>query len=306
MQKRKGVLGIVLALLAVVVALAGWYLHGHVIPVLQPAGEVGDKERNLMIFAVAISLVVVVPVFIMLGLFAWRYREGNPHGRYDPKLEGSRAAETVWWLVPTAIITIIAVVTWNSSYALDPFKPLASSNKTLHIQVVALDWKWLFIYPDQDVARVNVVDIPVGTPVEFDITSDTVMTSFWAPQLGGQMYAMPGMTTQLNLQADKAGDYHGVAANISGKGFADMTFTVHALPPEVYGDWLHVMHRLPQHLTAAAYDQLAKPSVVTQPNELRNGYSGVDPNLYDTIVMKYMMPMNGGASVDAANVGVSF
>ncbi|HEY4160595.1 MAG TPA: hypothetical protein VGM08_00880, partial [Candidatus Saccharimonadales bacterium] len=135
MQKRRKVLGIILALIAAVVALAGWYLRRYTIPVLQPAGEIGDKERNLMIFVVLISLVVVIPVFIMLGVIAWRYREGNPHGRYSPDLDGNRVAETIWWLIPAAIIGIVGTVTWRSSYALDPFKPL-SGGKTEHIQVV--------------------------------------------------------------------------------------------------------------------------------------------------------------------------
>jgi cytochrome o ubiquinol oxidase subunit 2 len=305
-MKTRGKILAVAALLLAVVVLAGVYLHRYPIAVLQPAGQIGHKERNLIIFTASVSLVVVVPVFILLGLFAWRYREGNPRGRYDPKLEGSSKLETVWWLLPGLIITLIAVVTWRSSYALDPFKPL-QGRKPLHIQVVAMDWKWLFIYPDQNVARVNAVDIPVGTPVEFDITSDAVMTSFWVPQLGGQMYAMPGMTTQLNLEASKAGDYHGVAANISGKGFADMTFTVHAMPPEIYDDWLQNMHRVPQHLTDLTYNQLAIPGTLT-PADLGIGkqytYSSVQPGLYDTIVMKYMMPTDGSDSVDTA--GVSF
>ncbi|HSX05833.1 MAG TPA: COX aromatic rich motif-containing protein [Candidatus Saccharimonadales bacterium] len=282
-------LGIVLLL--AIVGGTSMLLRGHTVSILQPVGEIGQKEKNLITFTVLLSLVVVIPVFILLGYIAWHYREGNTRAKYSPNLEGSAVAETIWWLIPTALLVIISVVNWRSSYALDPFKPLSSSKPTLHIQVVALDWKWLFIYPDQHIARVNVVDIPVGTPVDFEITSDTVMTSFWAPQLGGQMYAMPGMSTHLNLVAAKAGNYDGVAANISGKGFADMKFTVHALPPDIYGDWLQIMHRLPKHLTASDYANLARPSVITQPNEFNNGYSTVDPTLYDTIVMKYMMPL---------------
>jgi len=288
--------GILLGL--AIVAVTGWYLHGHLVSVLQPAGEVGTKERNLLAFCAALSVVVVVPVFALLWHVAWKYREGNAaHAKYTPDVDGNALAETVWWLIPTVLIGIISVITWRSSYAMDPFKPLDTGKKTMHIQVVAMDWKWLFIYPDDHIARVNVVDIPVGTPVEFDITSDTVMTSFWAPQLGGQMYAMPGMTTKLNLVADKAGDYNGVAANISGKGFADMKFTVHALPPEIYGYWMKTMHRLPKHLTTAEYARLSKPSVFTQPG-IRDSYGNVQPGLYDTIVMKYMMPMGGNTNVE--------
>lgn len=292
-MKTKYKIGIGVILVAALVAVTGWYLSRHTIAVLQPAGKIGTDERNLMILCISISGGIVIPVFGLLGYFAWKYREGNRRAKYDPEFGGSKLAETIWWLVPSVLLVIIATITWQSSYALDPFKPLKSNKPTMHIQVVAMDWKWLFIYPDQHIARVNAVDVPVGTPVEFDITSDTVMTSFWVPQLGGQMYAMPGMTTKLNLVADKPGNYSGVAANISGKGFADMTFTVHALPAPVYNDWLQVMHRLPKHLTSQEYARLSAPSVVTQPTEHDNGYSAVEPGLYDTITMKYMMPMGG-------------
>ncbi|HUB93331.1 MAG TPA: COX aromatic rich motif-containing protein [Verrucomicrobiae bacterium] len=299
MGKHRKILAI-LTLFVVVILLAAWYLHGHTIAVLQPAGPIGEKERNLMIFAVSISAIVVIPVFTILGLFAWRYRESNPRGRYDPKLEGSGKLEAVWWLTPAIIITIIGVVTWRSSYALDPFKPLSAN--TEHIQVVALDWKWLFIYPEQHVASVNVAYVPVGTPVEFDLTSDTVMTSFWVPQLGGQMYAMPGMVTKLNLEAAKPGSYHGLAANISGDGFADQTFTAVAVEPQFYAKSINAMQVDANKLTEASYSTLAKPGVMPAPG-IRY-YGTVDPNLYDTILMRYMVPINGGDSVDTVNAGV--
>lgn len=288
MKKRGKVLAIAAAVLVVIIASAWFFVH-HTFPVLQPSGEVGDKERNLIVFTVALSTVVVVPVFVLLAVFAIRYREGGG-GKYDGKLEGNRKAEIIWWAIPAVLIFIIATVTWRSSHALDPFKQLGDN--TLHIQVVALDWKWLFIYPGDNIARVNVVDIPAGQPVEFDITSDTVMTSFWVPSLGGQMYAMPGMQTKLNLEA-KAGNYNGVAANISGEGFADMTFTVHALPPAVYDDWVQTMHHVPNRLTTAEYDKLAKPSTLS-PADVGMGkqytYGGVQPALYDTVINKYMTP----------------
>lgn len=292
-KHTKTLLGVLLA--GVVIAAAAWYLRSHPVDVLQPAGQIGTKERNLITFCVLLSATVVIPVFWLLIHFAWKYREGNHQAAYDPDQEGHWQIETIWWLIPGVLLAILSVVTWRSSYALDPFKPL-SGGKPVHIQVVAMDWKWLFIYPGENIARVNAVDIPVGTPVEFDITSDSVMSSFWVPKLGGQMYAMPGMVTKLNLQADKPGDFNGVSANIGGKGFADMKFTVHALPANVYDDWLQVMHRLPKQLTAAEYTKLAKPSVVTQPTERDNGYSSVEPGLYDTIVTNYMMPTNQHAA----------
>ncbi|HSX16059.1 MAG TPA: COX aromatic rich motif-containing protein [Candidatus Saccharimonadales bacterium] len=280
-----------LAAIAGIVAVTGWYLSRHMVAVVQPAGQIAHKELNLIILCSVLSGLIVIPVFSLLIYFVWKYREGNKTAKYAPEFEGNWQIETVWWVIPTILLVVISTITWRSSYALDPYKPLSSTKPTLHIQVVAMDWKWLFIYPGEHIARVNAVDIPVGTPVEFDITSDTTMGSFWVPQLGGQMYAMPGMVTRLNLQADKLGDYRGVSANIGGKGFADMKFTVHVLPAEIYGYWLDIMHRLPQHLTAAEYAKLSKPSVITEPTEFKNGYSSVEPNLYDNIVMKSMMPI---------------
>jgi cytochrome o ubiquinol oxidase subunit II len=164
---------------------------------------------------------------------------------------------------------------------------------------VALDWKWLFIYPDQKVASVNEAAIPANTPVDFQITSDTVMTSFWAPQLGGQMYAMPGMATQLNLMASKTGNFHGVAANISGSGFAGMTFTLKSMSQPEFNDWISMAKHSDNNLTSQGYAQLAQPSTDNRPTY----YASASPALYDTILMKYMMPMGGGDNVDTAGVG---
>jgi cytochrome o ubiquinol oxidase subunit 2 len=253
----------------------------------------------LILICSLISGVVVLPVFGMLGLFAWKYRENAPRkAKYSPELEGNRLAETIWWLVPAIMLTIISVINWRSTYALDPFKRLSSNKPTLHIQVVALDWKWLFIYPDQHVASVGQAAIPVGTPVDFEITSDTVMTSFWAPQLGGQMYAMPGMATHLNLNAMQPGDYRGVAANISGKGFANMTFNLKAVSDANFERWTGAVRHSPDKLTATSYATLAQPSEYRTPSY----YASVDSRLYDTIVMKYMMPMGGNTHTAHAGV----
>jgi len=284
--------------LLAVIALAGWYLHHHLIPVLQPAGPVAEKERNLIIFCVVISAIVVIPVFAMLGLFAWRYREGNHNATYSPDLGGSALAEVVWWLVPTAIIVIISVVTWRSTYALDPFKPLPSNKPTLHIQVVALDWKWLFIYPGQNVASINEAAVPVNTPVDFELTSDTVMNSFWDPQLGGQMYAMPGMETQLNLEASKLGSFHGLSANINGDGFAGMTFTVKSMQQNGFNRWVTAAKHSGRSLTSSQYASLARPSE----NNPVTYYGSVQPELYDTIMLKYMIPTTEGVSANSAGV----
>jgi cytochrome o ubiquinol oxidase subunit 2 len=279
---------IILALVALIVltVIAGYFKHSNV-QVFNSAGSVGEKERNLMFFALGLSLVVVIPVYILLFSFAWRYREGSKKKRkYNPELAGNWLAEAIWWIIPTILITILSVVTWQSSHALDPYRPLVSNEKPMTIQVVALDWKWLFIYPKQHVASVNFVQIPVGTPVKFQITSDAPMNSLWIPQLGGQIYAMPGMATQLNLVANRAGDYHGSSANISGTGFSRMDFTARASSNADFRQWVESAKSSSNPLNRRAYDQLAKPS---QDNQVAS-YSSVENDLFDQVILKYIVP----------------
>src|SRR5580700_9838221 len=197
MNKKFRVTALIVVILGFL-SVAGWYLHHTNIPVLEPKGPVGLQERNLLFFGAALSLVVVIPVFTMLFFITWKYREGNTKAKYSPDFDHSRIAETIWWLIPAVLITILSVVGWNSSHTLDPYRPLSSKTPQMTIQVVALDWKWLFIYPQQHIATVNMVQFPKNTPINFEITSDSVMNSFWIPQLGGQIYSMPGMSTQLH------------------------------------------------------------------------------------------------------------
>lgn len=281
-QKYKVVLGILL--IAVAVAVAAGFLHGANVPVFEPKGAVGAKERNLMLFALALSVVVVVPVFTLLGVIAWKYRASNGKAKYRPDNDGNRKLEIIWWLIPGILILILSVVTWVSAHRLDPYKPLASSTKPLRVQVVALDWKWLFIYPEQHVASVNTLALPVDTPVNFEITADAPMNSFWIPQLGGQMYAMPGMSTQLHLIADKAGSYDGSSANISGKGFAGMKFVADATSRADFDRWIQRAQAAPRQLDKNSYGQLAKPSENNPPET----YALADNGLYNYVVMKYM------------------
>lgn len=293
MQKRLKLLVPVIGLL-LLVGLAAWYLPAHPIPVLEPHGPVGQKERNLFWFALALSAIVVLPVFGLLFSFAWRYRESNTRAKYTPELTGSRRAETIWWLIPTLLILILSVVAWNSSHALDPSRPLASSIKPLEVQVISLQWKWLFLYPDQQVASLNQLYLPVNRPIDLTLTSDAPMNSFWLPQLGGQIYTMPGMSTQLHLMANKTGTYRGQSANISGQGFAAMHFTAQAMSDRAFSEWLQTAQLSPQQLNQAAYDQLAKPGTPSRPAV----YSALSPGLYDRAVMKYMVP--GRLATEAA------
>ena len=275
------------------------YLRTVNIPVLEPKGVIAQQERQLIFLALGLSLIVVVPVFTMLFLFAWRYRAANTKATYSPHLAGSRIAETIWWLIPSAIILVLSVVTWDSSHTLDPYKPLASSVKPMTIQVVALDWKWLFIYPAQHIATVNLVEFPKNTPIDFEITSDTVMNSFWVPALGGQIYAMPGMSTQLHLMADQAGSFTGMSANISGKGFSGMVFTAKAGTQADFEAWVRSAQSSSSRLTQTTYANLAKPSQNVSPIF----YASAQSNLYDTIVMKYMTPMQSAPGMN--NQGTS-
>jgi cytochrome o ubiquinol oxidase subunit 2 len=292
---RKVISGATLLLL-IIIAVTGWYLHRHTVAVLQPVGPIAHNERNLIIFCSIISAVIVIPVFGMLWYIAWHYREQNHKAKYSPDLEGSKIAETIWWVVPSLIIMVISIATWKSSYALDPFKVIQSSKPTLHVQVVALDWKWLFIYPGQNVASVNEAAIPVNTPVDFELTSDAVMSSFWDPQLGGQMYAMPGMDTQLNLEANQFGSFSGRSANINGSGFAHMTFAIKSVTDKGFNSWVTSARHAKNQLSYAGYSSLAKPGNLAKPVY----YNSVEPDLYDTILMKYMMPSSGGAKVNTA------
>lgn len=224
-KNRRKYIYIAIAVAAALLAL-GWWLRLHPPAVLQPAGPIAHKERSLMLTATLLGLAVIIPVYILTVLITLKYRVENKHAKkYQPTWDHSRVLETVWWAIPIAIIAVLSVIAWQSSYALDPFKPLASKAKPLNIQVVALDWKWLFIYPGQQVASVNELQLPVGRPVSLQITSDSVMNSFWLPRLSGQIYAMPGMSTELHLMADSGGTYDGASANISGSGFAGMAFT---------------------------------------------------------------------------------
>ena len=283
-KKLKIVIFTLLALI-VVTLMAGYFKHTN-IPVLEPRGTIGEQQRNLIVFALSLSLIVVIPVYIMLFMFAWRYREGNKKKvKYSPELSGNRMAETVWWLIPTILITILSVVAWNSSHTLDPYRRLDSSVKPLKIQVIALDWKWLFIYPDQHIASVNFFQFPVNTPLAFQLTSDAPMNSFWIPQLGGQIYAMPGMSTQLHLMADKTGDFNGWSANISGDGFAQMTFVARASSGADFNNWVSRVKRSPNHLDTSAYSILSKPGASQVAY-----YSAPQQQLFDSVVMKYLVP----------------
>lgn len=283
-KKFKPIILLFLVLLASVLI----YLisHRHNIAVFNSEGIMATKERNLMIVALLMSLIVVIPVFVMLFGFAWRYRADNHKARYAPDWDHNWVAEAIWWGVPLILITILSVVAWRSSHQLDPFKPLTSSQKPLTIQVVALQWRWLFIYPEQNIASMNYFEMPVNRPVNFEITADAPMNSFWIPRLSGQMYAMSGMSTELHIMADKTGNYRGSSANISGEGFADMKFTAGVVDQDEFPRWVQSVQRSRLKLNWTSYVALAKStrSYDTPSFTVR------EPDLYNKIVTRYTTP----------------
>jgi len=250
--------------------------------VLDPKGVVAISEKALMIHAVEFMLIVIIPVYLLLFFFAWWFRASNTKATYMPKWEHSKMEELVWWAIPFEIVLVLGALTWGSTHQLDPRAPLNAS-APLVIEVVALDWKWLFIYPNERIASVNYVRFPVDMPVQFKITADAPMNSFWIPQLGGQIYAMTGMVNSLNLMANTTGTYAGGSANYSGSGFAQMKFIAEATSQADFNSWVASLKSASSTLTLAEYRALAEPDV-SKPRS----YSDVLPKLYDTIVMKFM------------------
>ncbi|QVL58307.1 MAG: ubiquinol oxidase subunit II [Simkaniaceae bacterium] len=267
-------------------ALTAFYISTHNIAMLEPKGLISDKERDLIVTCSLLMLIVVIPVLILTFVFAWRYREGNEKSKHTPDWEHNYIAEMCWWGVPFVIITILAVITWKTSHELDPFKPLAMDKKPIEIQAVALDWKWLFIYPEQGIATVNLVQFPEKTPINFEITADAPMNSFWIPQLGGQIYAMPAMRSKLHLLANEQGSYSGRSTNINGKGFSGMIFTAKSTSEEEFSQWVDSVKGSPKRLTIESYNELVKPSEYDPVSY----YVLSDENLFNKIIMKYMTP----------------
>ncbi len=267
-------------------AVTVFYMLNADIAVLNPEGVVARKERDLIIFTTLLGMLIVVPVFAMTFGIAWKYREGNKKAKYTPDWDRNIIAETIWWGIPTIIIGVLSVVTWNSSHQLDPFKPLASEAKPINVQVVALESRWLFIYPEQRIATINYLQIPEKTPINFQVTADAAMNSFWIPQLGGQIYAMAGMSTQLHLMADQPGAYRGSSANLSGPRFSGMNFVAKASSLADFRAWVNQAKQSSTPLDMQAYSKLVKTS---SDNPVAY-YSGGEPELYDKIIGKYTGP----------------
>jgi cytochrome o ubiquinol oxidase subunit 2 len=247
--------------------------------VLDPVGPIGAQEKQILFNSTAIMLAIVIPVMIATVAFAWWFRRGNKRAVYRPDWEYSGAIELVIWSVPALTVVLLGGIAWIGSHDLEPSKPLASPVQPVRVDVVSLDWKWLFIYPDQGVATVNQLVVPAGTPISFRLTSATVWNSFFIPQMGTMIYTMPGMTTRLNLQADRQGNYDGLSSHFSGDGFSGMRFTVHALPPQEFAAWAQGARGKGPTLDGPGYAELAKPSSYVKPII----YGGVAPDLFEAI-----------------------
>jgi cytochrome o ubiquinol oxidase subunit 2 len=257
--------------------------------VLKPGGPVGIAEKTILIDSMVIMLAIVVPTIVATFVVAWWFRASNTRSRYRPDWAYSGRIEMVTWAIPLLVIILLGGVTWIGSHELDPAQPLESKVSPLEVEVVSLDWKWLFIYPKQHVASVNRLVIPAGTPVHFSLTSASVMDAFFVPQLGSMIYTMNGMRTQLNLQADKPGTFSGLSAHYSGDGFAGMHFDVQAVSNSQFEAWTAATRQTGSALDAASYAILAKQSSDVHPFSYRD----VDPTLFDQIVTQKLAPGPG-------------
>ncbi len=234
-------------------------------------------------------LAIVVPTIVAALAFAWWYRASNRKATYLPDWEFSGRIELVVWAIPAMTIILLGGVTWIGSHELDPAKPIVSKVAALDIEVVSLDWKWLFIYPEQRVATVNQLIVPTNVPLHFKLTSASVMNTFFVPQLGSMIYTMNGMQTELYLQADRPGIYHGLSGHYSGEGFADMHFDLNALSPEAFARWVNDTRNDGPALTAASYTELAKQSIANPPST----FAAVDKDLFDKVVSQAIEPGPG-------------
>lgn len=278
---------IIFFLVAVNIILLLWILiHGKEFLLLTPHGIIAHQEKQLFLTILLLGLAVITPTVLLFYFFAFRYHEKPSTSTHNPDMNPDLRVQTFFWAFSSLIVIGLIALIWISSHALDPFRPIQTNAKPMTIQVVALQWKWLFIYPEQHIATVNYVAFPEKTPITFELTADAPMNSFWIPQLGGQMYAMEGMVNRTHLMADAVGEYPGSAAEISGKGFAGMRFTAQAMKKNDFDEWVTSTQNSPQNLNWNAYKSLAKPSENNKPVT----YSITDENLYNEIVDQFMPP----------------
>ena len=293
--------------------LAALFLTGCHMVVLDPSGDIAAQQAHLVVQSTLLMLLIIVPVIVLTLVFAWRYRQSNRDAVYTPEWDHSTQLELVIWGAPLLIIIALGLITWISTHTLDPFRqlrrideqrPLALDVKPLEVDVVALDWKWLFIYPEQGIATVNELAAPVDRPIEFKITASTVMNSFYIPALAGQIYAMPGMQTQLHAVINQAGDYAGFSANYSGAGFSGMHFRFHGMSEADFEAWVKTNQASNEHLDRAGYLKLEQPSI----NAPLHRFAQVDPVLFNAVLNRCVeegkMCASDMMALDASGGGV--
>jgi len=269
--------------------------------ILDPQGPIGAAEKTILIDSLAIMLAIVLPTIVAIFAFAFWFRASNTKAFHWPDWEYSGRIELVVWSVPALTVILLGGVAWIGAHQLDPAKAVEGFDKPLTIQAVSLDWKWLFIYPDQKIATINTLTVPEGVPLQFQLTSASVMNVFFIPQFGSMIYTMNGMATRLNLRADTPGTFQGLSAHFSGDGFSDMHFDVHVVPSEQFSKWAQDASGAEKALDQRSYEEIARPSMKSEQAIYRLG----DPNLFNSIVAQKLPPSQGmqagvkGASVPA-------
>jgi len=267
--------------------------------ILDPQGPIGAAEKTILIDSLTIMLAIVLPTIVTIFAVAVWFRASNVRAHRWPDWEYSGRIELVVWSVPALTVILLGGVAWIGSHRLDPAKPIEGASKPLTIQAVSLDWKWLFIYPDQEVATINTLTVPAGVPLRFELTSSSVMNVFFIPQFGSMIYTMNGMATQLNLRADRPGTFGGLSAHFSGDGFSDMHFDVHVVPSEQFSKWAQDASRAEKSLDELSYGEIAKPSMKSQPAV----YRLADPQLFNSVVTQKLPPSPGAqAGVKGADL----
>lgn len=282
------------------VALACVGLSGCDWVLLDSKGMVGLAQRDLILICIGLMLIVVIPAIVLTFVFAWRYRAGNTKAKYMPDWSHSTKVEIVVWGVPLIIIAVLAVIVWKSTHELDPYKPLDVAGEPLHVDVIATDWKWVFVYPDLGIATVNQLNFPANRPLAFNITSNSTMNTFFIPQLGGQIYAMAGMRTQLHLIANEPGQFRGMSGNYSGHGFSNMKFIATASSNEDFERWVAEVRSAPQALDFNQFKALAAPSE----NAPVQHFSSVEPLLFKKVIDQFIgVGENTAAATPAGAAG---
>lgn len=279
-------LSVVLVLIIIIdlLLLIRWLLSGNTVALLSPKGPIAQDQMRLMITTASVMLAIAIPTLALFYYFAWKYRETNGHKTYEPDAQHSKYLIAGLWALPIMIILTLTSIMWPATHRLEPQKAIASDVEPLTIQVVALRWKWLFIYPEQNIATVNTLQIPTNTPIRFELTADEApMSSFWIPQLGGQLYAMTGHANPLYLMADTPGIYNGSSAEINGPGFSGMKFSAQATLKEDFDRWVDTVASSPDVLDSNEYNQLLIPSE----NSPATYFASIENDMFQKVIAKY-------------------